>query len=503
MRRASRCLTSLLLAFAIGQGPGGIAAEPSASVPGPKPTGIYGLRWKRVSDEAKDYALPCERLDAARGLAPSDFDQIAPWSGITRCEVAGQTMVRIPKHYQRREVRDGYEYRHISASPAPGFAIDPAFVENGRILDFIHIGAYEAHLDDKGRLQSKSGVHPTANLTRVQYRAAARANGIGFGLFDLRSLLMLQNLFLIEHAQRNSQQALGNGWGKLLQPARTHRCVLEEAASNRLVTEARGEPNPTNALRGLFIGCAITITSHEQPGEVYASGRLLTKVELNQPKPGQISFHFDGPPLRTHRDMCLGGAAQPTGLSDSIPGHSGQGPPQGDPPDDPYRCAVKYRHLENLWGNLWCFIDGANLSGGKVYLADNMTDYQSGLTSAPYRFCGMDQPMQNDNGDIGGPREIHFLKNLGYLPDLPWLALPQEYTHHGLDRIDQKPAPSLQLRQGNFGDYYYLNDKATCYVHGGGFDHYWRCGLFTLRGWSSDSQRWYLYGARLIHKPLP
>jgi hypothetical protein len=115
----------------------------------------------------------------------------------------------------------------------------------------------------------------------------------------------------------------------------------------------------------------------------------------------------------------------------------------------------------------------------------------------------MDQPMQNDNGDIGGPREIHFLKNLGYLPDLPWLALPQEYTHHGLDRIDQKPAPSLQLRQGNFGDYDYLNDKATCYVHGGGFDHYWRCGLFTLRGWSSDSQRWYLYGARLIHKPLP
>jgi len=58
------------------------------------------------------------------------------------------------------------------------------------------------------------------------------------------------------------------------------------------------------------------------------------------------------------------------------------------------------------------------------------------------------------------------------------------------------------LRNGNFGDYYYLSRKATCYVHGGGFDHYWRCGLFTLRGWATDSAKWYLYGSRLIFKPM-
>ena len=58
------------------------------------------------------------------------------------------------------------------------------------------------------------------------------------------------------------------------------------------------------------------------------------------------------------------------------------------------------------------------------------------------------------------------------------------------------------LRHGNFGDYYYLNKRATCYVHGGGFDHFWRCGLFTLRGWQSDKSQWYLYGARLIYRPV-
>jgi hypothetical protein len=61
---------------------------------------------------------------------------------------------------------------------------------------------------------------------------------------------------------------------------------------------------------------------------------------------------------------------------------------------------------------------------------------------------------------------------------------------------------SALLRAGNFGDYLCLNTKATCYVHGGGFDHYGRCGPFFLRGWSTDAQRWYLYGSRLIYKPL-
>jgi len=106
--------------------------------------------------------------------------------------------------------------------------------------------------------------------------------------------------------------------------------------------------------------------------------------------------------------------------------------------------------------------------------------------------------MQDDNGTVGGDREIHYLRNLGYDPQHAWLALPQDFTHQGQDAV---AGASVLLRNGNFGDYYYLNRRATCYVHGGGFDHYWRCGLFTLRGWFTDTGRWYLYGARLIYKP--
>lgn len=484
--------------------------------------GQYGVRWKWIENEQLDYDLPCERIEDAVGLSPTDFDAIFPWSDIKLCNVKRQTdgtsrvvdrsdpefaldgtgghvMVEIPKHYSRRYMSGGYEYRLISATPRSDFIVDPAFVENGRQIDKIYIGAYEAFVGDDGRMQSRSGVCPTADKTRVDYRKYARANGSGYGILDLRTLLLIQNLYLIEHADRNSQQALGNGWGKILQPARTCRCALPETQTNRLVTLRGSARTAADAMSNLFIGCAITITSYDLPAKVYHTGRSLTRVELDSPKAGLVSMYFDGAPIDTITDMCLGGAAQKTGRADRLAAHSGHGEFQGVPPLSSYRCAVKYRHMENLWGNVWCFIDGVNLSNGRAYICCNMDDYQSAVVTGKYLPAAIVQLLQDDNGDVGGDKEIHYLRNLGYDSHHPWLALPQDYTFQGRSSV---PGASLRLRNGNFGDYYYLNTKATCYVHGGGFDHYWRCGLFTLRGWATDSLKWYLYGSRLIYKPL-
>ena len=210
-------------------------------------------------------------------------------------------------------------------------------------------------------------------------------------------------------------------------------------------------------------------------------------------------MYFDGDPVDTTTDMCIGGAAQKTGWADKVTVHSGHGAYNGSPPDDHYRCAVKYRYMENLWGNVWCFIDGVNLSNGRAFFCENMDDYASQVTANTYKPAAIAQLMQNDNGDVGGPREVHYLRNLGYDRRHPWLALPKDYTYQDKSSV---PGASASLRNGNFGDYYYLNTKATCYVHGGGFDHYWRCGLFTLRGWATDSAKWYLYGSRLILRPM-
>lgn len=480
----------------------------------------HGVRWKLIKDEVADYDLPCERLGDAAGLTAKDFDQVFPWSQMKLCKLItrpdgsmkvcysgepefgaatqANVMVEIPKHHMRRVVSEGHESRWISAEPLPGYVVDPAFVEAGREVDHVYVGTYEAFIASVGKMQSVSGVHPTPDKTRVQYREHARANGPGFGTMDLRTLLLLQNLYLIEHADRNSQRALGNGWGKLLQPHQTHRCVRPERAANRLITRPAKPTTVKKIEEGIFVGGAIQITSFEKSGNVLLAGRTLTAIKLDEPEPGFVSLHFDGDPVDTTTDMCLGGSAQKTGWADAIPGHSGHGDFHGSPPYESYRCAVKYRHMENLWGNLWCYIDGVNLANGRAYVCDDMSAYASGVTTGAYRPVALNQLLQDDNGDIGGVREVHFMKNLGYDPKEPWLALPLDFTYQGLE---SSPGKSMPLRSGHFGDYYYLNTKATCYVHGGGFDHYWRCGLFTLRGWATDTQKWYLYGSKLIYKP--
>ena len=500
----------------------GLAASGDGAV---APVAAYGVRWKLVADEVNDYLAPCERMGLAQGLGPADFDSIPPFGGIRLCNVQpqadgtarityqgepgfsltgsnGNVFAEIPKHYAHRYQADGYEYRYVSGKPLAGFAVDPAFVEDGRELDAIYVSAYEAHIRD-GRMMSITGVYPTADRTRPEYRAAARANGPGHGILDIRTLNMLQNLFLVEYASRNSQAALGNGWGKIHQPLRgSLRCTLAEEGVNRIVVDGWSRSHSQR----LFVGSAIQMVDYGDQRTVLVTDRTITSVAPDTPTAGQATVCFDGDPIRTTTDMMLGGAAQKCGWSDSLPTPSGHTDDNGGGPEAAYRNAVRYRYMENLWGNVWHFVDGLNLSQGASYACDSMRDYASGVVSGAYRPVAAEQRLQTDNGTVGGDREIHYMKDLVFDPLRPFLALPKDYVNQ-----DQASVPHAQtsprlgsdtLRNNHFGDYYYLNAKATCYVHGGGFDHFWRCGLFTMRGWATDTTRWYLYGARMIYKPI-
>ena len=502
-------------------GEGGDVRNTDTTVPA-----AYGVRWKLIVDEVNDYVAPCERIGLARELGAVDFDRIAPFSGIRRCNVSqddggtkityegepgfsltgsnGNVFVEIPKHYAERRQADGYEYRFVSDKPLPGFAVDPAFMEDGKELDAIYVSSYEALVRD-GKMMSISGVYPTADRPRPDYRRCAQANGPGYGILDIRTLNMLQNLFLVEYATRDSQAAVGNGWGKIMQPLRGAglRCAIAEEGVNRFVVS---DWRPSLGHR-LFVGSAIQLVDYEDQRTVHVTGRTIVRVEEDMPAKGFTAVYFDGEPIDTNANMMLGGAAQKTGWSDGLTTPSGHTAPNGGGgADADYRCAVRYRYIENLWGNVWHYIDGLNLANGKAYTCDSMREYASGVTSGAYRPVAVQQELQTDNGTVGGDREIHYMKDLTFDPEHPFLALPMDYVNQGKTSVPHAQAsPCLgsdALRHGNFGDYYYLNRKATCYVHGGGFDHFWRCGLFTLRGWQSDTSHWYLYGARLIYRPM-
>lgn len=477
----------------------------------------YGVRFKEVNDD-EDYYAECERLGAAINMNAvaqtpelngySDFDIHYPWSDIRLCSLQksadgrtivkyeneegfnkdnGEIFVEIPKFYMRRYIEDGYEYRFISQFPKEGYFVDPSFIEDGKELDFIYVSAYEGG-NGSNKLVSRPEVYPMIEKNRRELIDFAKEKGIGYGILDLRTLLTIQNLYLIEYADKNSQETIGNGWTMCLQPAKNIKSHLNEDNTNRVVVS-------TKYISRLFPGCSLLILNGENNRTIYQ--RTITKIVNNEYAEGTSSIYFDGEPVKITIDMYIGSGPQKTGSTDAVSYHTGRTEGHGSDTYSMYRTGVKYRNMENLWGNLWHYLDGINIKNGKTYFSLNMREYN--LNSENYLTHNIEQKIQTDNASVGGANEIRYLKNLGYDENYPWLALPCEYMNEGVDEIE---GASSLLRSNSFGDYYYLNTTSTNYVHGGGFDHYWRCGLFTMRGWQGDSHAWYLYGSRLIYKPI-
>ena len=198
----------------------------------------FGLQWNQTQNT---YA----RLDDSVGMVANamsltvydpvnDFDNVMPWSGIRRCNLAdngmvnayfgdvgfvddgsnGQVMVQIPKFWYKSELDttgDRIFRWWISGEEIAGYKVHPAFVRNGVEKDYVYIGAYEARLNGD-KLESRSGVTGTVNRTIAQFRSGAQARGIGWEQQDFLTTSALQLLYLIEYAHFNSQAKIGLGY---------------------------------------------------------------------------------------------------------------------------------------------------------------------------------------------------------------------------------------------------------------------------------------------------
>ena len=148
----------------------------------------YGVRWSITDMDdlgARCFDAVGKKVSIGIGNKNgfSDFDKIYPWSEIRRCNILtnydgtkritfegdagfsldgsnGDVFVRIPKYRVEKIVKDGYEYRVISYSEG---RVHPAFIEDGKELNEIYVGAFEGYIND-GRLMSIGGVIPTSNL---------------------------------------------------------------------------------------------------------------------------------------------------------------------------------------------------------------------------------------------------------------------------------------------------------------------------------------------------
>ena len=110
--------------------------------------------------------------------------------------------------------------------------------------------------------------------------------------------------------------------------------------------------------------------------------------------------------------VSSGSAQINTGDTDAVPGHS------GSPAPSDTRRGVKYRGMENLWGNIWQFTDGFNLNNPTIYINLDPATYADD-TATNYTALSYNQV---------GVASAQYIKALGFDPLYPWAQAPTDVS---------------------------------------------------------------------------
>ncbi len=178
----------------------------------------YGVEWDttvadptltRIGNTEYQTTLPVQSgmaraLVADNGtinyyLDPHDSNKKADGTAADLTGASGQVMVIIPTHWERFEKIGTKRRVEISTVDLPGFTKVPEYA----------VGAYEAYYNStSGKLESRSGVMPTTNITRANFRAYAAARGTGWHELDYYNYKDLFYLYLTEYATFDIQSVI-------------------------------------------------------------------------------------------------------------------------------------------------------------------------------------------------------------------------------------------------------------------------------------------------------
>lgn len=136
---------------------------------------------------------------------------------------------------------------------------------------------------------------------------------------------------------------------------------------------------------------------------------------------------------------------------------------------------VNWRGIENLWGNIYNWIDGLNLNNKTPYICNTYSFVDD--TSTGYTQIGFNLPSN------------HYITALGYDSNNPWVLLPSEAS--------SSSSPNNALG----GDYVDCPSGWHVSPHGGYFAGDTDCGAFTWDCWSTSSTASGAIGARLMYIP--
>lgn len=387
----------------------------------------YGVRRKCEPGETAASSSPeLERIWDAAGLSAlagtdsqtvqNDFDSIYPWCAMRRCNIQGKNgkgkvqayegepsfasdgsngsvAVEIPLFFTPpRFPGDGYEYWGVSAEYQEGWQVNPVFLaEDGTLLTHTYIAAYESSLDEMGRMCSISGRYPLTEATITQFRDSARK--VGANLYDLAAHVLLETLFAVEFATLDSGQIMAGA-------CRMPYSNLPEDSIRNTECGCRAVVSQ-NYAREFVTGQTIGIGLKRGRNQI-VKARTVTEINADT---GEI--FFDGEPLPMQEGQYIYNQGWKSGSTDMVAASSGS--PVSNT-SGKYCC--KYRGIENIWGNLYKWVDGCSVLNHQVYVCTNPEHYGS---ECPQDYVQLKYTIALENG---------FPTALGYDPDIPWVRLP-------------------------------------------------------------------------------
>ena len=376
---------------------------------------LYGIK-RKVNDNT---SAAWERTDDAIGLiakatkngepVQNDFDSRYPWSEIisynydvTKKKINayygdptfkfdgtnGEVLTRVPEFYWKREIMDGYEYIYIADYAIAGFNKSEQF----------SIGRYDSCIDGEGKLHSFSGYSPSTNKNITEHRSAAKLLSDEFCMLDYRYFL-LQMLYLVEYANFNSQLQLGNGIVSLRRNSEDVALVAGNSTNTIVI--------PTNT--DFFLGQQIDITGTLDNRSI-AKDRTITKiVEYSKDTIEGTAITFDGEAVDIQLGNIIQSCAQKEGSCDKLGMKSGC-------LNNDNKHGVIYRGIENIFGNVYNWVDGINIKDYQAYICKKPKEYISDKFEAPYEKLGYINCKEKDM----------YIKKLGYDERNPEIALPIE-----------------------------------------------------------------------------
>ena len=107
------------------------------------------------------------------------------------------------------------------------------------------------------------------------------------------------------------------------------------------------------------------------------------------------------------------------GVTDEVSTPSGSQPTPYSGSHDYCRSAMKYRGVENLWGNLRQLLDGINIKNYQAYVARNAKEYESDI------FDGAYQPVNYINTKNSG-----YVVEMGFDPNNPFVQMAIEVNQN-------------------------------------------------------------------------